>query len=133
MTDTTQTATAPAAATTGATHLSTADFDQTILNSTTPVFVDFYAEWCGPCKLAAPIVDKLAGEYTGKAVIAKLDTDANREIAQKFGVMSIPTVLIFKNENGQIKEIDRKIGFPGEEGYRQMLEKAVGTAAPAAA
>ena len=138
MTDMNATQTAPAAPTAaptagqGAAHLSAADFEQTIMNSTTPVFVDFYAEWCGPCKLAAPIVDKLAGEYAGKAIIAKLDTDANREVAQKFGIMSIPTVMIFKNEAGQIKELDRKVGFPGEEGYRQMLEKAVATA-PAAA
>ncbi len=118
MTDSTQ-------KTTGATHLTDADFEQTIKEAGKPVFVDFYAEWCGPCKLAAPIVEKLAGEYQGKAVIAKLDVDENHDTAVKYGVMSIPTVIVFDTVNGEVKEVDRKIGFPGEGGYRQMLGKVV--------
>lgn len=103
-------------------HLAAEDFEQNLQAAgDKPVMVDFYAEWCGPCKLAAPIMDKLSGEYADKAVIAKIDTDEEQELAMRFGVQSIPTVIIFKNG----KEIDRKIGFPGEPGYRQMLDKAV--------
>ncbi len=120
MTDTTQ-----KTSTTGAAHLTDATFEQTIKEAGMPVFVDFYAEWCGPCKLAAPIVEKLAGEYQGKAVIAKVDVDENHDTAVKYGVMSIPTVIVFNTVNGEVKEIDRKIGFPGEGGYRQMLGKVV--------
>ena len=97
---------------TGATHLNGDEFQETISSSEKPVFVDFYADWCGPCKMAAPIVDKLAGEYADRAVIAKVNTDENREIAMGLGIMSIPTVIVFKN--GQ--EVDRKLGFPGEAG-----------------
>ncbi|MDH5533423.1 MAG: thioredoxin [Candidatus Pacebacteria bacterium] len=85
-----------------------------------PVFVDFYAEWCGPCKMAAPIVDKLAEEYKDKAVIAKVNVDENK-VAKDYGVMSIPTVVIIKDG----EEIDRKIGFPGEEGYKEMIDQAI--------
>jgi thioredoxin 1 len=119
MSDTTQQATKQ-----GATHLSAADFDQTIKGAGKPVFIDFYAEWCGPCQAAAPIVDRLAGEYADRVMITKLDVDDNREIAQKFGVMSIPTVLILKQDGEKVVEVDRKVGFPGEAGYRQMLDKA---------
>ncbi len=103
-------------------HLSTEDFDQQLASAGgKPVLVDFYAEWCGPCKLAAPIMDKFATEYEGKAMIAKLDVDEENDMAMKYGVQSIPTVIIFKNG----KEIDRKIGFPGEPGYRKMLDQAI--------
>ncbi len=122
MTDTSMPAGAPVAAP----HLSDTDFEETIHESKTPVLVDFYAEWCGPCKLAAPIIDKLAGEYHGRVLIAKLDTDDNIETARKYNVMSIPTVIMFKD--GQ--EVGRKIGFPGETGYRQMVDSIAG--APAA-
>jgi thioredoxin 1 len=107
----------------GAAHLGEADFESTIQNAGMPVLVDFYAEWCGPCKMAAPIIEKLADEYNGKVLVAKLDTDEARSVAQKFGVMSIPTVIIFNKVGEEIKEVDRKIGFPGEAGYRQMLER----------
>lgn len=101
--------------------LTTATFDSTINNQEKlPVLVDFYADWCGPCKLAAPIIEKLAGEYQGKVIVAKVDTDANIDVARKYGVMSIPTVMVFKD--GQV--VDKQIGFPGEPKYRQMLDKA---------
>lgn len=104
----------------GAPHLTADDFSST-LKSDKPVLVDFYADWCGPCKLAAPIIDKLSAEYADKMIISKLDVDAFNEIAREHGVMSIPTVVIFKNG----EEVDRKIGFPGEDGYRQMIEAAL--------
>lgn len=108
----------------GAKHLSSQDFQATLdqaAKDNQPVFVDFYADWCGPCQMAAPIVDKLAGEYAGKAVVAKVNVDENNDISGEHGVMSIPTVIIFKNG----EEVDRKIGFPGEDGYREMLDQAI--------
>ncbi|MCD8484103.1 thioredoxin [Candidatus Woesebacteria bacterium] len=99
-------------------------FEAEVLSSEQPVLVDFYAEWCGPCKLAAPIMDTLAVEYQGKAAVAKIDVDdpQNRDIAMKYGVMSIPTVFTIKD--GEI--VDKNIGFIGEDGYRQMIEKGLG-------
>lgn len=100
-----------------AAHINQDEFDTKVLGSDKPVMVDFYAEWCGPCKMAAPIIDQLADEYADRALIVKVDVDTNNELAGKYGVMSIPTVIIYKDG----KEIDRKIGFPGEAGYRSML------------
>jgi len=117
MTDTT--------ATLGAAHLNEGNFAEMAKKAGMPIFVDFYATWCGPCKLAAPIVDKLATEFKGKVLIAKLDVDENGAIAQKYGVMSIPTVIIFKQEGEELKEVARQVGFPGEQGYRKLLEKVL--------
>lgn len=105
----------------GAVHLTAEDFEKTINEAGMPVFVDFYADWCGPCKLAAPIVDKLADELRGKIVIAKLNVDDANEVARQYGVMSIPTVIIFEKKDDKIVEVERKIGFGGEDGYRQMI------------
>lgn len=99
-------------------HVNSDNFDQEVLKSEVPVVVDFYAEWCGPCKMAEPIINKLADEFAGKVKIVKLDVDENQEIAQKYQVMSIPTVIVF--QKGQ--EAERKVGFPGEAGYRTIVE-----------
>jgi thioredoxin 1 len=109
----------------GAPHLTSDNFQSTLdaaAKDGQAVFVDFYAEWCGPCKVSGPIVDKLAGEYAGKVNVTKLNVDENNDIAAKFGVMSIPTVIIFQKDGDEMKEVQRKVGFPGEDAYKQMLD-----------
>lgn len=104
-------------------HLSTDDFQKTLDEAgDKPVFVDFYAEWCGPCKMAAPIIEELSEEYKDKAVIAKLDVDDSRELAQKYQVLSIPTVIVFKGGQPVGEPV---IGFRGREGYVNAIEAAL--------
>ena len=78
-------------------HLSDASFEADVLQSGTPVLVDYWAEWCGPCKMIAPILDEVAGTYQGKLTIAKMNVDENREIPAKFGIRGIPTLMLFKD------------------------------------
>jgi thioredoxin 1 len=86
-------------------ELTDATFDQ-VINTDKPVLVDFWAEWCGPCKMIGPVVEELAGDYEGKAVVCKLNVDENPAMTAKFSVRSIPTLLVFKN--GQV--VDKQVG-----------------------
>ena len=82
-------------------------FEEMVVNSETPVLVDFWAEWCGPCKMIAPILDEIAKDMDGKLVIGKLDIDVNQDTAMAFGVMSIPTLLLFKKG----EPVERIVGY----------------------
>ena len=97
------------------------DFDEVVGKASTPVLVDFWAEWCGPCKMAEPIIDELAEEYKGKVVMAKMNVDENQVKPAEFGVMSIPTVIAFTDA----KEVTRKIGFCGKQGYVSLIEEVL--------
>ena len=79
------------------THVTDATFDDAVLKSGTPVLVDFWAEWCGPCKMIGPILEEVAVSHAGKIKITKVDVDENREVAAKYGIRGIPTLLLFKN------------------------------------
>ena len=82
-----------------------------------PVLVDFWAPWCGPCQTAGPVIEELAKEYEGKIKVGKLNVDENPKISEKYGILSIPTVIIFKNG----EEVKRQVGFVGKEGYINLI------------
>lgn len=95
-----------------------ATFDTEVKNSDIPVVVDFWAEWCGPCRMIAPMIEELANDYDGKAVIGKLDVDNNQESSVKFGVRSIPTLLVFKD--GEM--VDRHVGAVPKETLSSSID-----------
>lgn len=102
-------------------HATDADFDAAVLQSDGPVLVDFWAQWCGPCKMIAPALDELAETYAGRAKVVKVDIDENRSTAMKYHVRSIPMLLLFKN--GQVQAT--QIGAVGKAQLSQMIEKAL--------
>ena len=98
-------------------HFSDSDFAQEVLASDGPVMVDFYADWCGPCRMVAPIVEELAGEYAGKVKIGKINVDENPNTAKQYNVMSIPTILFIKGG----KVVDQVIGALPKASLQQKL------------
>ncbi|MCX6049712.1 MAG: thioredoxin [Chloroflexi bacterium] len=99
-----------------------ATFEELVVNSETPVLVDFWATWCGPCKMIAPVLEEIASEVGDKLVIGKLDVDVNQDTAMAFGVMSIPTLLLFKNG----EPVDRIVGFQPKPQLMKRLSAHIG-------
>jgi len=96
-------------------------FEKEVLQSSMPVLVDFWAPWCGPCQMLGPTIDELAGEYDGKAKVVKVNVDENQQLASKYGVRGIPTIVFFKNG----KEADRAVGVQSKQSLAHRLDKAV--------
>lgn len=106
----------------GIQHLNQGDFERVVLKSSTPTVVDFYADWCGPCRVVGPVIESLSKEYDGMVNFAKVDTDANQGLAIRYEIMSIPTVMIFKD--GRI--VGRIVGAVSAQVYRQRIDAVLG-------
>lgn len=102
-------------------NISDTDFETQVLQNKMPILVDFWATWCGPCKLAGPVLEELSEEFKDKVLVMKLDVDANPVMSQKFGVMSIPTTVLFKDGH----EIARQVGFAGKPAFEEIMQKGV--------
>ena len=102
-------------------QITDSNFEETVLKSDKPVMVDFWAAWCGPCRMVGPIIDELSEEYDGKAIIGKIDIDSNQQYAAQFGVRNIPTVLVFKD--GEL--VDRKVGVSSKNDYAEAIDKLI--------
>lgn len=102
-------------------ELTDQNFEKEVLQADLPVLVDFWAPWCSPCLIASPVIEELVKEHQGKIKAGKVNVDNNPQIAQKYGIMSIPTVMIFKEG----REIRRQIGFLGKEKYKELIEGVV--------
>ena len=94
------------------------NFEQEVLKSSTPVLVDFWAEWCMPCRMLAPTIEKIARDYAGRVKVGKLDTDANRDVAMKYSISAIPTVILFNN--GQVAQ--KFVGLRQERDFKEALD-----------
>lgn len=98
-------------------HITKDNFNELVVDSKTPVLVDFFATWCGPCKMLSPILEQVADEVKNKVVVAKLDIDECMELAQEYGIMSVPTMILFKDG----AEVSRNIGFRGKPQILDMI------------
>jgi thioredoxin 1 len=107
----------------GIVNLSTATFDETVNGAEAPIVVDFWAEWCGPCKMITPVLEEIAGELGDQVTIAKLNVDDNPEVAMRFNVMSIPTLLVF--HGGEVRK--RLVGAKGKSQLLQELDEFLAT------
>ncbi|OLD54727.1 thioredoxin [archaeon 13_1_40CM_2_52_13] len=103
-------------------RLNNGEFDTEVLKSSVPVLVDFYADWCGPCHAIAPTIEALSNEFAGKVKFVKVDVDANQEVASRYEIMSIPTIMLF--ENGSVE--DSIVGAYPASVYKQHIERALG-------
>ncbi|HEX6671739.1 MAG TPA: thioredoxin [Nitrososphaeraceae archaeon] len=101
--------------------INTTQWDEKVLNSDIPVLVDFWAEWCGPCRMVGPIVEQLAQSLKGKVKVSKLNVDQNQDIAEKYNIQSIPSLVLFKKGN----EIARIVGFSPKEKYEKFVNNAL--------
>ena len=99
-------------------EITDASFEETVLKSKKPVMVDFWAAWCGPCRMVGPIIEQISEEYAGKAIVGKVDVDANQEFAAKYGVRNIPTVLVF--QNGEV--VGRQVGVAPKSAYTEAID-----------
>ncbi len=99
-------------------EITDANFEEMVLQSDKPVLVDFWAAWCGPCRMVGPIIDEVSNDYADKAVVGKMDVDANQEFAAKYGVRNIPTVLVF--QNGEV--VGRQVGVAPKNAYTDALD-----------
>ncbi|MEJ7710561.1 MAG: thioredoxin [Pyrinomonadaceae bacterium] len=102
-------------------EVSDASFEQDVMRSAQPVLLDFWAEWCAPCRMMAPIVEQVAEQYAGSVQVGKLDVDQNPSIAQRYGIKGIPTLILFKNG----KEEERLVGAASKESLARILDKHV--------
>lgn len=99
-----------------------ANFEEEVLQSDKPVLIDFWAEWCMPCRMLAPVIDKLAEKYGDQVKVGKVDTDANRDTAVKYGIQSIPTVILLKNG----EPVKNFVGMQPESAYAEEIDKVLG-------